>query len=129
MKKNTPELPTHLLFDSNKYLLRIGKYLRKFSLDEFPNLINILKGEMVFVGPRPALHNQYDLIELRKKYGIDKLKPGITGWAQVNGRDELSLEEKCNFDKEYLDKRSLIFDLKILLLTFSKVVLGSNVRH
>ena len=129
MKRNTPELPTHLLVDPDKYILKIGYLLRKFSLDELPNLINILKGEMVFVGPRPALHNQSDLIALRKKYGIDKLKPGITGWAQVNGRDELSLEEKCNFDKEYLDKRSLIFDLKILLLTFSKVVLGSNVRH
>jgi O-antigen biosynthesis protein WbqP len=118
-----------MLLDSNKYLLRIGKYLRKFSLDELPNLINILKGEMVFIGPRPALHNQYDLIELRTKYGIDKLKPGITGWAQVNGRDELSLEDKCKFDKEYLEKRSFLFDLKILLLTFSKVILGSNVRH
>ena len=129
MKLNTPELPTHMLLDSNKYLLRIGKYLRKFSLDELPNLINILKGEMVFIGPRPALHNQYDLIELRKKYGIDKLSPGITGWAQVNGRDELSIDDKCKFDKEYLDKRSVGFDLKILLLTFSKVILGSGVKH
>jgi O-antigen biosynthesis protein WbqP len=129
MKLNTPELPTHMLLDSNKYLLRIGKYLRKFSLDELPNLINILKGEMVFIGPRPALHNQYDLIELRKKYGIDKLSPGITGWAQVNGRDELSIDDKCKFDKEYLDNRSVRFDLKILLLTFSKVILGSGVKH
>jgi O-antigen biosynthesis protein WbqP len=129
MKTNTPELPTHMLLDSNKYLLRIGKYLRKFSLDELPNLINIIKGDMVFVGPRPALHNQYDLIDYRKKNGIDTLKPGITGWAQVNGRDELSLEDKCKFDKEYLEKKSILFDLKILVLTFSRVILGSGVKH
>jgi O-antigen biosynthesis protein WbqP len=129
MKLNTPELPTHMLLDSDKYLLRIGKFLRKFSLDELPNLFNIIKGEMVFIGPRPALHNQYDLIELRKKYGIDKLKPGITGWAQVNGRDDLSIEEKVIFDREYLDKKSFVFDIEILKLTFSRVLLGSGVKH
>jgi O-antigen biosynthesis protein WbqP len=129
MKKNTPELPTHMLLDSNKYLLRIGKYLRKFSLDELPNLFNVLKGDMVFVGPRPALHNQHDLIELRKKEGIDKVKPGITGWAQVNGRDELTIEEKIKFDKEYIERKSFFFDLKILFLTFYKVLLRNGIKH
>ena len=129
MKRSTPELATHLLSSPDQYLLGIGKYLRKFSLDEIPNLINIIKGEMVFVGPRPALYNQYDLIDLRKKYGIDKLKPGITGWAQINGRDELSIEDKVAFDKEYLEKKSLQFDLKILWLTFAKVLLGSGIKH
>jgi O-antigen biosynthesis protein WbqP len=129
MKRSTPELATHLLSSPDQYLLGIGKYLRKFSLDEIPNLINIIKGEMVFVGPRPALYNQYDLIDLRKKYGIDKLKPGITGWAQINGRDELSIEDKVAFDKEYLEKKSLQFDLKILWLTFVKVLLGSGIKH
>jgi O-antigen biosynthesis protein WbqP len=103
--------------------------LRKFSLDELPNLFNVLKGDMVFVGPRPALHNQHDLIELRKKEGIDKIKPGITGWAQVNGRDELTIEEKIKYDKEYIERKSFFFDLKILFLTFFKVFLRSGVNH
>jgi len=94
MKKNTPNVATHLLTNSDQYLLRIGKFIRKTSLDELPNLINILKGEMVFVGPRPALYNQYDLMQLRVTAGIHKLKPGITGWAQINGRDDISLEMK-----------------------------------
>ena len=129
MKKSTPELATHLLVNVQDYLLPIGKILRKYSLDELPNLINILKGEMSFIGPRPALHNQFDLIELRQKHGIDKITPGITGWAQVNGRDELSIEDKCKYDKEYLDKKSMIFNLKILKLTFSRVLLGDGVKH
>ena len=114
---------------STKYLLRVGKYLRKFSLDELPNLFNVLKGDMVFVGPRPALYNQHDLIELRKKEGIDKVKPGITGWAQVNGRDELTIEEKIKYDKEYIERKSLFFDLKILFLTFYKVLLRNGIKH
>jgi O-antigen biosynthesis protein WbqP len=103
--------------------------LRKFSLDELPNLFNILKGDMVFVGPRPALHNQYDLIEMRKKDGIDKVKPGITGWAQVNGRDELTIEEKIKFDKEYIARKSFFFDLKILFLTIYNVLLRNGIKH
>ena len=88
-----------------------------------------MKGEMVFVGPRPALHNQYDLIELRKEMGIDKLKPGITGWAQVNGRDEISLVDKVKYDKEYLERKSVLFDLKILLLTFRNSIQAKNIKH
>lgn len=129
MKRNTPEVPTHMLNESEKYLLKTGKILRRYSLDEIPNLVNILKGDMVFVGPRPALHNQNDLMDLRSKYGIDKLKPGITGWAQINGRDDLSIEEKVKFEKEYLNKRSLNFDFKIILMTIGKVLFGSNVKH
>jgi len=129
MKKDTPELATHLLQNPNSYILTIGKILRKFSLDELPNLFNILKGDMVFVGPRPALHNQYDLIEMRKKDGIDKVKPGITGWAQVNGRDELTIEEKIKFDKEYIARKSFFFDLKILFLTIYNVLLRNGIKH
>ena len=129
MKRDTPELATHLLQNSNNYIFTTGKFLRKFSLDELPNLINIMKGEMVFVGPRPALHNQYDLIELRKEMGIDKLKPGITGWAQVNGRDEISLVDKVKYDKEYLERKSVLFDLKILLLTFRNSIQAKNIKH
>jgi O-antigen biosynthesis protein WbqP len=129
MKLGTPELATHLLQNPSSYILFTGKFLRKFSLDELPNLFNILKGEMVFVGPRPALHNQYDLIELRKKEGIDKVKPGITGWAQVNGRDELSIEDKIKFDKEYIQRKSFLFDLRILFLTLYNVILRSGIKH
>jgi O-antigen biosynthesis protein WbqP len=129
MKVDTPELATHLLQNPNSYILTTGKILRKFSLDELPNLFNVLKGDMVFVGPRPALYNQHDLIELRKKEGIDKVKPGITGWAQVNGRDELTIEEKIKYDKEYIERKSLFFDLKILFLTFYKVLLRNGIKH
>jgi O-antigen biosynthesis protein WbqP len=129
MKVGTPELATHLLQNPNSYILTTGKLLRRFSLDELPNLFNVLKGDMVFVGPRPALHNQLDLIELRKKEGIDKIKPGITGWAQVNGRDRLTNEDKIKYDKEYIERKSLFFDLKILFLTFFKVFLRSGVNH
>lgn len=117
MKKETPEVATHLLEDPEQYLLKIGSFIRKTSLDELPNLINILKGEMVFVGPRPALYNQDDLMQLRVDAGVDQLKPGLTGWAQINGRDELSLETKVAFEKEYMDKKSLWFDIKIIYLT------------
>jgi O-antigen biosynthesis protein WbqP len=129
MKRNTPNVPTHLLVDSHNYLLKTGSFLRKLSLDELPNLINILKGEMVFVGPRPALYNQDDLMELRVITGVSKLKPGLTGWAQVNGRDEISIEEKVRLEKEYLEKKSLWFDMKILVLTFAKVFVSEGVVH
>jgi O-antigen biosynthesis protein WbqP len=129
MKKNTPNVATHLLGDPEKYLLRIGKIIRKLSLDELPNLINIIKGDMVFVGPRPALYNQDDLMALRVAAGVDKLKPGITGWAQVNGRDEISLEKKVQFEKEYLEKRSLFFDTIIIIKTFTSVLMSKNVSH
>jgi O-antigen biosynthesis protein WbqP len=99
MKKDTPNVATHLLENPNQYVLKTGRLLRKLSLDELPNLFNIIKGEMVFVGPRPALYNQDDLMKLRIKAGVEKLKPGITGWAQINGRDEISLEQKVKFEK------------------------------
>ncbi len=102
MKKNTPNVPTHLLINPQRYLLQIGNLIRKTSLDELPNLINIVKGEMVFVGPRPALYNQDDLMSLRVAKGVHKLKPGITGWAQINGRDDISIERKVQLEEEYL---------------------------
>jgi O-antigen biosynthesis protein WbqP len=129
MKKNTPNVATHLLENPSQYVLKIGKILRKLSFDELPNLINILRGEMVFVGPRPALYNQDDLMQLRLKAGVDKLKPGITGWAQINGRDEIALEEKVAFEKEYLERKSFWFDIKIVLLTFSSVLKSDGVKH
>lgn len=129
MKKNTPNVATHLLQNPEQYVLKIGKLLRKLSLDELPNLINIINGEMVFVGPRPALYNQDDLMELRIKAGVDQLKPGITGWAQINGRDEISLEQKVKFEKEYLLRKSFWFDLKIMVLTFTSVLKSHGVKH
>jgi O-antigen biosynthesis protein WbqP len=129
MKKNTPNVATHLLENPASYLLRIGAVLRKLSLDELPNLINIIKGEMVFVGPRPALYNQDDLMALRVAAGIDKMKPGITGWAQINGRDEISLEAKVALEKEYLGRRSVLFDLVILVRTFTSVLESKGVSH
>jgi len=129
MKKNTPNVATHLLENPESYLLRIGGMLRKFSLDELPNLINIIKGEMVFVGPRPALYNQDDLTALRVIAGVDKLKPGITGWAQVNGRDKISIDEKVAFDREYLARKSFWFDFKIFLLTVTSVISSRGVKH
>ena len=129
MKKNTPNVATHLLVNPENYVLKIGSVLRKLSLDELPNLINILKGEMVFVGPRPALYNQDDLMQLRIEAGVEKLVPGITGWAQVNGRDEISLEEKVRFEKEYLERKSFWFDMKIIAFTFFKVLNSKGVQH
>jgi O-antigen biosynthesis protein WbqP len=129
MKKNTPNVATHLLKNPASYLLRIGGLIRKLSLDEFPNLINIIKGEMVFVGPRPALYNQDDLMALRVAAGVDKLKPGITGWAQINGRDEISIEAKVAFDKEYLERKSVWFDFVILVRTFTSVLFSKGVAH
>lgn len=129
MKKKTPNVATHLLENPSQYVLKSGGLLRKLSLDELPNLINIARGEMVFVGPRPALYNQDDLMQLRVKAGVDKLKPGLTGWAQVNGRDEIALEKKVAFEKEYLDRQSWWFDLKIIVLTFAQVLKSQGVKH
>ena len=129
MKKNTPNVATHLLTNPEQYLLKIGGILRKLSLDELPNLINIIKGEMVFVGPRPALYNQDDLMEFRVATGVSKLKPGITGWAQINGRDEISIAEKVKLEQEYLSKKSFLFDLEILIKTFTNVLFSKGVSH
>ncbi len=129
MKKNTPNVATHLLTNPEQYVLNIGRVLRKLSLDELPNLINIIKGEMVFVGPRPALYNQDDLMALRVAAGVDQLKPGITGWAQINGRDEISIEEKVALEKEYLFKQSFWFDIKIIVSTFTSVIRSKGVKH
>jgi len=129
MKKNTPNVATHLLTNPEQYLLKIGKFIRKTSLDELPNLINIIKGEMVFVGPRPALYNQDDLMALRVAAGVDKLKPGITGWAQINGRDEISIEEKVALEKEYLKRKTYLFDLFIIFKTFTNVLFSKGVTH
>lgn len=129
MKKNTPDVATHLLTNPSQYLLKTGNLLRKFSLDELPNLINIINGEMAFIGPRPALYNQDDLMILRISSGVDKLKPGITGWAQINGRDEISIEEKVKLEEEYLNKKSFFFDLYILVRTFTNVLFSKGVTH
>ena len=129
MKKNTPNLATHLLENPDQYLLKIGNLIRKTSLDELPNLINIIKGEMVFVGPRPALYNQDDLMQFRVATGVSKLKPGITGWAQINGRDELSIPEKVKLEQEYMHKRSTLFDIEIIIKTFTNVLFSKGVSH
>jgi len=129
MQVGTPAVATHLLSDSGQYLTSVGSFLRKSSLDELPQLWSILIGDMSFVGPRPALFNQDDLITLRTQYGVDKLVPGLTGWAQVNGRDELSIPVKVQYEAEYLQKQSFWFDLKILGLTFLKVVRRTGVSH
>ena len=129
MKKNTPNVATHLLTNPDQYLLKIGNFIRKTSLDELPNLINILKGEMVFVGPRPALYNQDDLMQLRVATGVDKLKPGITGWAQINGRDDISIEKKVQLEQEYLHRRSTLLDIEIIIKTFTNVLFSKGVSH
>jgi O-antigen biosynthesis protein WbqP len=129
MKKNTPNVATHLLENPESYLLRIGGLLRKLSLDELPNLINIIKGEMVFVGPRPALYNQDDLMALRVAAGVDKMKPGITGWAQINGRDDISIERKVQLEQEYMYKKSTLLDFEIIVKTFTNVLFSKGVNH
>lgn len=129
MRIGTPAVATHLLADPASFLTPIGSFLRKSSLDELPQLWSILCGDMSFVGPRPALFNQEDLIALRTKHGVDDLVPGLTGWAQVNGRDELPIIDKVNFDIEYLKNKSLLLDLKILWLTAVKVVRRDGVSH
>jgi O-antigen biosynthesis protein WbqP len=125
----SPEVASHLLEDPDKWLTPLGLYLRKSSLDELPQLWSILKGDMSFVGPRPALYNQDDLIAVRTCAGVHELVPGLTGWAQVNGRDELPIQEKIKLDIEYLKLRSFRFDLWILLLTLKKVLLLEGVSH
>lgn len=129
MVLNTPQVATHLLADPGRHFTRIGKLLRKTSLDEIPQLYCILKGDMSFVGPRPALFNQLDLIELRTSNGVHALTPGLTGWAQINGRDELALAEKVKLDVEYLDRRNTFFDLTILFATVGQVLSRRNVSH
>ncbi len=129
MQIGTPAVATHLLQDPGAYLTPIGSFLRKSSLDELPQLWSILKGDMSFVGPRPALFNQDDLIALRTEYGVHELVPGLTGWAQVNGRDELPIPEKVKLDAEYLRRRSLGFDVYVLWLTFVKVIRRDGVSH
>jgi O-antigen biosynthesis protein WbqP len=129
MKVGTPTLATHLLASPDAFLTPIGSFLRRSSLDELTQLWCIVKGEMSIVGPRPALFNQLDLLELRARYGVHLLVPGITGWAQVNGRDKLSTEQKVRFDTEYLQKQSVYFDMKILLLTLIKIVKRDGITH
>jgi len=127
MKKNTKDLATHLMKNQNKKILRSGNFLRKYSIDELPQLINIFLGDINFIGPRPALFNQEDLIELRDKYNINHLKPGITGWAQINGRDSLSIEEKTKYDYYYLKNRNFRLNIIILYKTCIKVLLAKDI--
>jgi len=129
MKVNTSLLPTHLMTNPKQYLTIIGPFLRRTSLDEIPQLWSILKREMSFVGPRPALFNQTDLVALRTKFGIHHLMPGLTGWAQINGRDSLSTKEKVLLDKEYLERRSFIFDLYIFIKTLQQIHIGKDISH
>ncbi len=129
MKIDTPTVATHLLSNPDQYLTPIGRLLRKTSLDELPQVICIIKGDMSFVGPRPALFNQDDLVALRTEMGIHELVPGLTGWAQINGRDELPIPVKVKFEKYYLNHQSFLFDLKILFISFYKVVSREGVAH
>ncbi len=129
MQAQTPEVATDKLSDPSKYLTPIGSFLRRSSIDELPQLLSVLIGDMSLVGPRPALYTQYDIISKRKVLGIDILKPGITGWAQVNGRDHLTNKEKINLDYEYFKKQSIFFDLKIIFKTISLVMKSRNISH
>jgi O-antigen biosynthesis protein WbqP len=129
MRIDTPQVATHLLADPLAYLTPIGSFLRRTSLDELPQLFSILVGDLNFVGPRPALFNQHDLVALRTERGIHKLAPGLTGWAQVNGRDELPIPVKVQFDYEYLQRQSFRFDCRIMCMTVAKVVRGEGIQH
>lgn len=129
MKQGTPDVATHLLKDPDLFLTSIGPFLRRSSLDEIPQIYSVLLGDMSLVGPRPALFNQEDLINLRTEKGIYKLKPGITGWAQINGRDEITIPEKVSLEEEYLDKMSWKMDMRILWLTFIKVLKKDSITH
>src|ERR1700722_5245073 len=129
MKMDTPPLPTHLMANPTYYLTPIGSFLRRTSLDEIPQLWSILKGDMSFVGPRPALFNQEDLVAFRTKLGLHHLTPGLTGWAQINGRDALPIPEKVLWDKEYLEKKSFFFDCYIFIKTFQSIFFGKDVSH
>lgn len=126
---DTPVVATHLLVDPDRYLTRVGRFLRRTSLDELPQLFSVLKGDMSLVGPRPALFNQHDLNAMRAARGVDRLRPGITGWAQVNGRDELSIQQKVAYDIEYLQRQSFWFDMKILFITVHRVITAYGVNH
>lgn len=129
MRIDTPPVATHLLADPDRYITPVGRFIRKTSLDELPQIFSVLKGDMSFVGPRPALFNQDDLVALRTSKGIHTIVPGITGWAQINGRDELPIPIKVAYDLYYMKNRSFIFDLKILMLTLYNVVAGKGVAH
>ena len=128
MKTDAPNIATNDLKNPEMYITRVGKFIRKTSIDELPQLFNILKGDMSIVGPRPVIEKEYDLLQLRRECYVDKIKPGVTGWAQINGRDNLNAEEKVKYDKEYLYNRSIKFDIYILLKTFKKVIKGSDIR-
>lgn len=129
MRVDTPQLPTHLLTDSSRWLTRLGQLLRATSLDELPQLWSVLRGDMSLVGPRPALFNQDDLAQMRAEAGVDDLRPGVTGWAQVNGRDELSLRDKVAYDAEYRRRMSFLFDLRIILLTLWVAIRRQGISH
>ena len=129
MSVDTPEVATDKLTDTDRYITPLGSLLRRTSLDELPQIYSVLRGDMSIVGPRPALHNQYELIAQRAELGVDQLRPGVTGWAQINGRDGIMLQDKLQFDQEYLERQSLFFDLKIILLTVLAVVRSRGVSH
>ena len=129
MRIDTPNVPTHLLENPEQWITPVGKFLRKTSLDELPQLFNILKGEMSIVGPRPALYNQIDLKEMRTEVGVHKLVPRLTGWAQINGRDEIPLSLKVKLDKEYLEKKNFFFDIKIIFMTVLSVLKSEGVQE
>jgi len=129
MLVDTPAVATHLLANPEQFLTPVGSFLRKSSLDELPQLWSIIKGDMSFVGPRPALFNQDDLIALRSRHDVDKLLPGLTGWAQINGRDELPIPEKVKLDVEYAERQSFLFDVKIIFMTFVKVLKRDGIQH
>jgi O-antigen biosynthesis protein WbqP len=129
MRIETPQVPTHLMTEPGRWLTPIGGFLRRTSLDELPQLISVLKGDMSLVGPRPALFNQDDLVSLRTAAGVEALRPGLTGWAQVNGRDELPIPDKVKLDAEYLQRRSFAFDLRILGMTLAGVLRSKGVSH
>ena len=129
MNLGTPEVATHLLSHPEAHLTFIGSFLRRTSLDELPQIYSVLKGDLSFVGPRPALHNQNDLVALRTEHGVHHLTPGLTGWAQVNGRDDLPISQKVEYDREYVRKKAFLFDLKILCLTLLRVIRGDGVAH
>lgn len=128
MKTSAPNKSTAEFLDSHLYITKTGKFIRKTSIDELPQFFNILKGDMSFIGPRPVIETEYDLIYLRDEYGINKLKPGVTGWAQVNGRDSITNSEKCSYDYEYLINRSFVFDIKILIKTIKSVITAEDIK-
>ena len=129
MRMETPDVATHKMTNPNEFLTPIGGFLRRNSLDELPQLFSIFKGDMSFVGPRPALYNQDDLIALRAEYGVEAIVPGLTGWAQINGRDDLPIPEKVALDVEYMERQSFLFDLRILWMTFLKVIKRDGISH